>query len=298
MMIENSRGYKVFTVINYIILTLLALLCFLPLLNVLAMSFSDRSATAAGSVTFWPVNFTVEAYKYVLQDDGFLKSLLVSFIRVILGGGLNLILTVMCAYPLSKESSNFRGRTIYVWIFLFASLFNGGLIPTYIVVSETNLINSIFSLVIPGAVPVFHVILMLNFFRGIPKELEEAAVIDGAGHWKILWRVYIPLSKASVATVTLFSLVNHWNSWFDGMIYMNDTAKQPLATFLHNKVVVSGLDIMINTNDMDTLQQLLTISDQTTKAAQIFLAMLPILCVYPFLQKYFTKGVIVGSVKG
>ena len=169
---------------------------------------------------------------------------------------------------------------------------------TYIIVSKTGLIDHILALIIPGAVPVFHVILVLNFFRGIPKELEEAAVMDGAGHFKILFKVYVPLSKASIATVTLFSVVNHWNSWFDGMIYINNTAKQPLATFLHNKVVQSGLDMMINTNDIDTLKQLMTISDQTTKAAQIFLGMLPILCVYPFLQKYFTKGVIVGSVKG
>ncbi len=297
-MIEKSKGYKAFTLLNYIILSVLALLCFLPLLNVLAISFSDRSATAAGAVTFWPVNFTTAAYQYVLQDHLFLSSLLISVFRVFLGGAANLILTLLCAYPLSKEDGQFKARIVYVWIFLFANLFNGGLIPTYIIVSKTGLIDHILALIIPGAVPVFHVILVLNFFRGIPKELEEAAVMDGAGHFKILFKVYVPLSKASIATVTLFSVVNHWNSWFDGMIYINNTAKQPLATFLHNKVVQSGLDMMINTNDIDTLKQLMTISDQTTKAAQIFLGMLPILCVYPFLQKYFTKGVIVGSVKG
>ncbi len=297
-MIEKSKGYKAFTLLNYIILSVLALLCFLPLLNVLAISFSDRSATAAGAVTFWPVNFTTAAYQYVLQDHLFLSSLLISVFRVFLGGAANLILTLLCAYPLSKEDGQFKARIVYVWIFLFANLFNGGLIPTYIIVSKTGLIDHILALIIPGAVPVFHVILVLNFFRGIPKEFEEAAVMDGAGHFKILFKVYVPLSKASIATVTLFSVVNHWNSWFDGMIYINNTAKQPLATFLHNKVVQSGLDMMINTNDIDTLKQLMTISDQTTKAAQIFLGMLPILCVYPFLQKYFTKGVIVGSVKG
>lgn len=297
-MIENSKPYKVFTVVNSIIVSLLALLCFLPILNVFAISLSDRTATSAGMVSFIPINFTLEAYKYVMQDSGFLKALAISVFRVAVGGSLNLLLTVLCAYPLSKSSEEFQARKVYVWFFLFATLFNGGLIPTYMVVRNTGLLNTVWSLILPGAVPVFHVILMLNFFRGLPKEIEEAALIDGAGHWTILARIYVPLSKASIATVTLFSLVAHWNSWFDGMIYMSNTARQPLATFLHNQVVKSGVDMMMNTSDMDTLKQMLTISDQTTKAAQIFLGMLPILLVYPFLQKYFTKGVTVGSVKG
>ena len=297
-MVDNSRGYRVFTVFNYVFIALLALICFLPILNVFAISLSDRTATAAGMVTFWPVNFTFSAYQYVLQDSGFIRSLVVSIIRVVLGGFINLTFTVLCAYPLSKDSSKWKSRTVYVWIFLIASLFSGGLIPTYLVVKSTMLLNSILALVIPGAVPIFNVILVLNFFRGLPKELEEAAVVDGAKPFGILVRIYIPLSMASLATVTLFSVVGHWNAWFDGMIYMMDVSKQPLATFLHNKVVQSGLQVMMNTSDISTLEQLLTISDQTTKAAQIFLGMLPILCVYPFLQKYFSKGVIVGSVKG
>lgn len=296
-MIEKSRGYRIFSTANYLFLTLLGILCFLPIWNVLMISLSDRTATAAGAVSLWPVNFTMASYKYVLQDRGFLHSLGISIMRILLGGGVNLLLTVLCAYPLAKDSSRFKARTVYMWIFLFASLFNGGLIPTYMVVSRTGLTNTIFSLILPGAVPIFHVILLVNFFRGIPREIEEAAIIDGAGHWRSLLNIYIPLSKASIATVTLFSLVNHWNSWFDGMIYMGADSR-PLATFLHYKVVKDSLAIMINTTDMDTLQQLMTVSDQTTKAAQIFLSMLPILCVYPFFQKYFTKGVIVGSVKG
>lgn len=297
-MIDNSKSYRAYKVFNYLAITLMALICFLPILNVFAISLSDRTATAAGMVAFWPVNFTTAAYEYVLKDSDFIRATGVSIFRVVIGGLVNLFLTVICAYPLSKESSSFKARTYYVWIFIFASLFNGGLIPTYMVIRQTGLINSIFALIIPGAVPVFNVILVLNFFRGLPKELEEAALIDGAGHWKILWMVYVPLSKASLATVTLFTLVGHWNSWFDGMIYINNIYNQPLATFLQSKVVQSGLDIMMNTTDVDTLKQMMTISDQSSKGAQIFLGMVPILCVYPFLQKYFAKGVVMGSVKG
>ncbi len=297
-MVQNSKKYKIFNLINYIFITLLSLICILPLINVLAISLSDRAATASGIVNFLPVNFTTAAYEYVLEDKIFLKSFSVSVLRLIGGGILNLVLTLLCAYPLSKSSDDFKGRSFYVWLFLIPTLFSGGLIPTYMVVRNTHLLNTIASLIIPGAVPVFHVIIMLNFLRGIPKEIEEAARIDGAGHWKTLLRIYVPLAKPSIATVTLFSLVNHWNSWFDGMIYINKSINQPLATFLHNKVVQSGLDMMINTSDVDTLKQLLTISDQTTKSAEIFLGMLPILCVYPFLQKYFTKGLTLGGVKG
>ncbi len=297
-MVQNSKTIKIFNIINYTFITVLSLICILPLINVLAISLSDRAATASGMVSFWPVNFTTAAYEYVIQDIGFIKSFYVSVLRLLGGGLLNLVLTLLCAYPLSKSSNDFKGRTFYVWIFLIPTLFSGGLIPTYMVIRNTHLLNTLAALIIPGAVPVFHVIIMLNFFRGIPKEIEEAARIDGSGHWKTLLKIYVPLAKPSIATVTLFSLVSHWNSWFDGMIYINKSINQPLATFLHNKVVQSGLDMMINTSDMDTLKQLLTISDQTTKAAQIFLGMLPILFVYPFLQKYFTKGLTIGSVKG
>jgi len=297
-MLKISKKYKAFQIINYSIVSFLALICFLPLLNVFAISLSDRTAIASGSVGFWPVNFTLASYEYVLQDVGFLRSGIVSVYRVILGGAINLVLTLLCAYPLSKSYTQFKSRTIYIWLFLFATLFNGGLIPTFMVVKNTGIYNTIWALVIPCALPIFHIILVMNFFRGLPKEIEEASLIDGATHWKTLWMVYVPLSKASIATVTLFSLVNHWNSWFDGMIYTSDDLKQPLATFLHTKVVKSGIDMLINITDIETLERLMKISDQSTKSAQIFLGMIPILFVYPFLQKYFTKGIILGSVKG
>ena len=290
--------FDFFHVLVVVILMTLSLVCLLPIINVLAISFSSRDAVAAGKVAFWPVNFTTAAYEYVLQDKGFMKSLIVSVFRVIIGPVLNVVLAILCAYPLSKEENRFYGRKWYVWFFMFTTLFNGGLIPTYMVVKETGLINSFFSMIIPGAVPVAYVIMMMNFFRGLPKELEESALLDGADQWKIMTKIYLPLSKASIATISLFCIVNHWNSWFDGMIYFNNTKGQPLATFLHNMVVNSGVDLLINTSDIDTLNMLMSISNETTKSAQIFLAMIPVLVVYPFMQKYFAKGVVMGSVKG
>ena len=295
---QLHKRIDVFKIINGVILLCLSLLCLMPILNVLAISFSDRAPVEAGRVVFWPVNFTTAAYEYVLKDKGFLDSLMVSLARVVIGPLVNVILCILCAYPLSKSDSHFYARNIYVWIFLFATLFNGGLIPTYMVVKQTKLINSFWSLIIPGAVPVTYVIMMMNFFRGLPKELEEAALIDGANQWQICWKVIVPLSKASIATITLFCIVSHWNAWFDGMLYFNTSAGQPLGTFLHNVVVNSGVDVMKNTSDIETLAQLMKISSQTTKSAQIFLAMLPILVVYPFMRKYFTKGIVMGSVKG
>ncbi len=140
--------------------------------------------------------------------------------------------------------------------------------------------------------------LMLNFFRGLPKELEEAALLDGAGHLSVLLRVYVPLSKPSIATVTLFSMVGHWNSWFDGMIYLRDDTLQPLATLLHNMVSRTTLNVIMETTDISVIEQLLTVTNESLKSAQLFIGMLPILCVYPFIQKYFTKGLVIGSVKG
>ena len=296
---KNKKKHHIntFAAVDGVLLFVLSLICLLPIINVLAISFSSRAAADAGRVALWPVEFTTAAYRYVLDDQQFLKSLSVSVMRVLTGPALNLLLCILCAYPLSKSDNRFRARKVYVWIFLFCTLFNGGIIPTYMVVSKTGLINSFWSMIIPGAVPVMYVIMMMNFFRSLPPELEEAALIDGANQWQICWQVIAPLSKASIATITLFCIVNHWNSWFDGMLYFNTSMGQPLATYLHNLVVNSSLDVM-KTGDVETIKTLSEISTQTTKAAQIFLAMLPILIVYPYMRRYFSKGIVMGSVKG
>lgn len=294
MHIRRKPGSVAADVTIYLILTLLALACFLPMLYVLAVSLSSNVAASAGRVTFWPVDFTLESYKYVANREAFWRSLLIALERVAIGVPVNLLLTVLAAYPLSKESSRFKARTFYAWFFFLTMIINGGLIPQYMVVKETGLLGTIWALILPGAVPVFNVVLMLNFFRQTPIELEEAAVVDGAGQWRILFQIFLPVSKASLATVTLFSIVNHWNSWFDGIIFMKNTTQYPLQSYLHTVVVQKDLSLSATTD----WQVLSSVSEKTVKCAQIFLAAVPIMLIYPFLQRYFVKGLVIGSVKG
>ncbi|MFD0714730.1 carbohydrate ABC transporter permease [Paenibacillus sp. GCM10027626] len=289
-----SVSRKIFVSFNYTFLILISLLCLLPLLQVLAISFSSSPAASAGLVKLLPVDFSLDSYQYILQKKEFISSFVITMQRVAIGYVLNMVLALLCAYPLSKEVKDFRMRTYYAWFFVFTILFSGGLIPTYIAVSETGLLDSLWALIIPGAVGVFNVILLLNFFRGLPKEIEESAFMDGAGHWVVLAKMHVPMSMPVLATISLFTLVGHWNAWFDGLIYMNFPDKYPLSTYLQLMVINSNPMKM----DINNLSGALEISERTTRAAQIFLGALPILIVYPFLQKYFVKGIVLGSVKG
>ncbi len=227
-----SVGRKVFVAGNYAFLVALSLLCLLPLVQVLSISFSSSAAASAGLVKLLPVDLTFSSYKYILQKQEFISSFGITFQRLVLGFSINMSLSLLCAYPLSKERKDLRIRSYYAWFFVFTILFSGGLIPTYMVVSMTGLIDTIWALVIPSAVSVFNVILLLNFFRGLPKEIEESAFMDGAGHWLVLRKMYVPMSYPVLATVSLFTMVYHWNAWFDGLIYMNFPKNYPLSTYL------------------------------------------------------------------
>ncbi|WP_391573799.1 carbohydrate ABC transporter permease [Cohnella sp.] len=290
----RATGWRIsFNLFNYTFLCLLAVLCLLPLVHVLAVSFSANHAASAGIVKLWPVDFTTTSYSYVLGKQEFVRSLLVSVKRVILGTIVNMLMTVLLAYPLSKESATFKSRTVYVWILVITILFSGGLIPYYMVIKSVGLLDSIWALVLPGAVPVFNVVLLLNFFRGLPKELEEAAFIDGAGYFRTLAKIILPLSMPSLATILLLTVVTHWNSWFDGLILMNSPEHYPLQSYLQTIIIQKDFSELTDLN----AEALRDISDRTVKAAQIFMGALPILVVYPFLQKYFMKGIVLGSVK-
>jgi len=287
-----SIGRRSFHVFNYTFLSVLAFTCLFPLIHVFALSFSSNAAATNGLVSLWPVDFNTRSYEFILREQKFVVALIVSLKRVALGLVVNMILVVLLAYPLSKEARKFRSRTFYAWYFIITILFSGGLIPTYMVVKETNLLDSIWALVLPGAVPVFSVVLLLNFFRGLPKELEEAAFMDGAGQWKVLLRIFVPLSMPAIATITLLTMVGHWNAWFDGLIYMNRPENYPLQSYLQT---VLKIDLTkLSSSELSNIEE---ISDRTIKAAQVFLGALPILIVYPFLQKYFMSGIVLGSVK-
>ena len=296
---KTSPSRKHFLVINYNVLTIVSLMCILPFINLLAISFSDKTAVAANAVSFWPVGFNTAAYEFILGNDQFLRALWISVQRTVLGVLVNIILIILTAYPLSKSTQDFRLRNVFSWFFVVTILFSGGLIPTYMVVKYTGLMDTIWALVLPGAVQVFNMLVVMNYMRSLPKELEEAAYIDGAGHFQTLFNVILPVCTPTLATVTLFSFVGHWNSWYDGMIYMNTVDKYPLQTDLQTIVINPEAFFRNATNISAELGNFLNlVSARTTNAAQLFLATIPILCVYPFLQKYFTTGLVMGSVKG
>lgn len=296
---KSSPSRKVFLVINYIVLTFLGLICVLPFINLLAISFSNKTAVAANAVTFWPIGFNTAAYSFIMSSGQFLRALWISVQRTVLGVALNLILIVFTAYPLSKSKQEFPLRNVFSWFFVVTILFSGGLIPSYMVVKYTSILNTIWALILPGALNVFNMLVVMNYMRSLPHELEEAAYIDGAGHFQTLFRVILPVCTPTLATVTLFSFVGHWNSWYDGMIYMKTVDKYPLQTYLQTIVINQEAFFRNATNVSQELGNFINLANaRTTNAAQLFLATIPILCIYPFLQKYFTTGLVMGSVKG
>lgn len=296
MIEDRSLGRRMFHVCNYTFLILVSLLCILPFVNLLAVSFSGSAAVSAGKVVFWPVDFNLKAYEFALEGGQFYQALWVSVQRVVLGTLFNLVLMVLTAYPLSKSKDKVMGRGIYMGYFVITMLFSGGLIPTYLIVVQAGLIDSIWSLILPGALPIFSMIILMNFIRSLPEEIEESATIDGAGPVQILVRILLPLLKPALATVGLFSIVGHWNSWFEGIIYMNNPANYPLQSYLQT-LLLDFEQIMLRSGN-DYTQLLAMMNARTGRAAQLFLGALPILAIYPFLQKYFTTGLVLGSVKG
>jgi len=279
---------------NLVFLALIALLCAFPIVHTLALSFSSAAAASSGRVSVWPVEFTVQSYRFVLENPAFIKSFGVSLLRVLVGVPVNMLMIILVAYPMSRSTKEFRLRDVFAWFFLLTALFSGGLIPWYMVIRQTGLIDSFWALIIPGAVPVFNVILLVNSFKNIPKELEEAAAMDGAGHWTILFKILLPMSLPILATLTLFTALGHWNAWFDGLILMNSPEKYPLQSYLQT-VIINPDPRFLTERDLALLQ---LISNRTTRAAQIFIAMIPIMIIYPFLQRYFVAGIKLGSVKG
>jgi len=292
--IKESVGRKLFHVFNITALVLLAAICILPFVHVIAVSLSEKLYVSAGMVTFWPKAFTLYSYEYLLKKQAFWQAFYISMVRVTLGTALNLILICLTAYPLSKDTSKLGLRTFYAWFFFITMLIGGGLIPNYMLVTQLGLRDTLWALLLPGALPIFSLVLMLNFFRQVPRELEEAAFMDGAGHVRTLVQLYVPISKPAIATISLFCMVGHWNAWFDGMIYINSPHLLPLQTYLRSVIIDMDMTQM-SSDDWELLQLL---SDRSVRGAQIIIAAIPILCVYPFLQRYFVKGIVLGSVKG
>ena len=279
------------SILIYIVVILMALFCILPLINILAVSFNAKQS--ADMVFLWPRDWSFESYKIMLSRDELFTSLWVSVKRVVLGVVINTILTVLTAYPLSRDGRVYKTRKFYVGILVFCMLFNGGMVPTIILVTVwLNLGNTVWALVLSGAVPIFNVILVMNFMRQMPKEIEEAAWMDGATSFKTLLYVVIPLSVPVIATVMMFSFVAHWNDWFSGLLYMTDVAKYPFQTYIQSTITAPDISNMID------LENYANVSDKTIKAAQTIVGLIPMIIVYPFVQKYFASGITLGAVKG
>jgi putative aldouronate transport system permease protein len=296
-MVENkSISSRIRNLIIHIIIILLALFCLLPLWNIVAISFSGSAAVTAQKVGLLPVQFTTAAYDKIISDAQFWRSFAISVVRVIIALALNIILIVLMAYPLSKSKSDFRGRNIYMFLLIFAMLFNGGMIPTYLVVKDLELLNKIWALILPGAVPIFSVILVMNFFIGVPKSLEEAALIDGATPLQVLFKVFIPISKPSIATVALFSIVGSWNDFYSGLIYITKVKNYPLMTYIQS-LSVNIEELLKSGASSSTIESVVEVSNQNLNAAKIVVAVIPLLIIYPILQRYLITGIVMGSVK-
>ncbi len=293
---HRTTGQQIFALINYGILILASLMCILPFVHLLAVSFSESAAVSAGKVGLWPVNFTLQSYSFAFSNGKFVKALLVSLERVALGVGVNMVLMILTAYPLSRSKEQLLGRNIYMAYFVVTMIVSGGLIPTYLVTTKLGLLNSIWALILPSALNVYNMIILMNFIRNLPEELEEAARIDGAGTMTILRTIVLPLMKPALATVGLFSIISHWNDWFSGMIYMQSPEKYPLQTYL--QTLLKSFEELLKTADGDYMQLISRMNVRTGRAAQLFLGAIPVMLIYPFLQKYFTDGLVLGSVKG
>ncbi|MGO4548195.1 carbohydrate ABC transporter permease [Paenibacillus sp. 2TAB23] len=290
-----SRGERLGSAINYILLGAFALLALAPFVHVLAQSLSSHQAITTGRVSLWPVDFSLEAYSRVLSENAFLNAFKVSVLRTVAGTIVNVVLTCLLAYPISK--TYIKGRSAIMFLIVFSMMFGGGMIPTFLVVKETGLLNTFWAFIIPGAISAFNVIIIKNFFQSVPAELEESAKIDGGSNLGILFRIVIPLSMPAIATITLFHAVGHWNSFFDTVLYVTNRELFPLQVYLRELVMFNQSNIDNNSGYSANLDSTL-LALESLKAAALVASTIPILIVYPFLQKYFVKGIMLGSVKG
>ena len=282
-----------FDYLNYSIMIIVMIIMFYPMYYIFIVSISDGSAVMTGKVTFFPVNITLATYKVIFEDPYILNAYKNTLVYTSVGVIINLVMTMLCAYPLSRP--NLKGRNSFAAFIMVTMFVNGGLIPLYLLVSSLNMINTIWALVLPGAINTYNMIIMRTFFAAIPNEMHESAHIDGASEFNTFINIVLPLSKSVIATIFLFYAVSHWNSFFPAMIYLNERNKFPMQLILRN-IVIQGTNAAQSELVGGASDFLIT--ESTLKYAAIIFATLPILIFYPFIQKYFVKGVMIGSIKG
>ncbi len=289
---RNSIGDVFFDVTNITLLTLLALSCIYPFIYTLSISLSTAVEASRDGLHLYPKDVSFVAYEMVLNNPDIISGFFNSVLRTVLGTTLSVLAVCIAAYPLSRKEMPLRTNLIF--FILFTMLFSGGMIPSYLLIKNLGLLNSIWALVLPGALSAFNIIIVKNFFQSLPESFVEAARLEGANEFQILFKVYMPLSKPVLATVALWSMVGHWNSWFDALIYITDDKKQVLQIFLQRIVIESNTALMeMGVTDVSASD----FTPATIKAATVIITILPIICVYPFIQKYFAKGIMLGGVK-
>ena len=291
-MARRSFGEKGFDAVNMGMLGLIAILMVFPFIYIIALSFSDEKTIAEGGLILFPKGWSLEAYRYIFSTDTLLRGLYNSILITAGGTIVNLAMTSLMAYPLAK--TYLLGRRSILMLVIFTILFSGGLIPTFLAVKWTGLLDSLWSVIIPTSISAFYLIILKNFFQQIPEGLEESAKIDGANDMVILLRIVLPLSLPAIATFALFYAVNHWNMYFQAIMYINDHSKWPVQVLLRQIVILSQSSV----GDSSSISDETVLPPQSIKMAVIVFATVPIMLVYPFLQKHFAKGVFLGSVKG
>ncbi|MBN3524624.1 carbohydrate ABC transporter permease [Paenibacillus apiarius] len=293
--IRMSAGERVFHGMNYLFFALVSWTTLFPFLNLLAKSLSSEEAVLSGRVSLFPVDIQFGTYLYVLSDSKFMNAFMVSVAITAAGTALGLIMTVIAAYPLSKP--RLRARKFFILMYVFTMLFSGGLIPTYLLMHRLELIDTLWVLFLPSMISVFNMLIIKNYFESLPDELEESAKMDGASNLTILCRITVPLSLPVFATIALFYAVGFWNDYFASMIYINSPELKPLQLYLKELLIHSNITYQ-DGGHVPNIDAVMNTTPQAIQAASILVATLPILLVYPFLQKYFVKGVLIGSVKG
>lgn len=293
--IKRSTGTFIFDTVNMIFMLVICFLCIYPIWYVIVNSFNDAKDAMLGGIYWWPRMFSLENYKAVFEDNSVVQAFKVTIGKTIIGTTINVFFTAMVAYPLSKP--NLVGRKFYMLMGTITMFFSGGLIPTFILFKKMSLLNNFMVYIIPAAFNFFNLLIFINFFREIPQSLEESARIDGGSEWKVYTRIILPLSKPVLATIALFAGVGQWNDYFGGLMYMTDRVDlEPIQTYLYRMVAqvqssqVAGSISASNITASDT-------TSTSIKLATMVITTLPICCVYPFLQKYFVKGMMVGAVK-
>ncbi|MGI2296761.1 carbohydrate ABC transporter permease [Paenibacillus sp. GXUN7292] len=288
----RSRGEKAFDVFNILLLAAAAAITLFPFWYIAAVSLSPIEQVMRGGLILWPESLTLESYKLILTNAHFTRALWITVALTAVGTLTNLVLTALMAYPLSKK--RLKGRSALLFLVLFTMLFSGGMIPSYLVMKWLNLLNSFWSVIIPSGISAFNLIILKNFFQGIPEELEESGKMDGCTNTGVLFRIVLPLSMPAMATFTLFYAVGHWNQFFTSILYVTNSKLWPIQVVLRQMIIQGSTEEFQAAIANETTE----IMPTTIKMAAIIVATVPILFVYPFLQKHFAKGVLLGSVKG